>query len=227
MKARSPLALAPSDFAFLWDECPSCFYRKVALGQPRPSAPFPTVFGSIDRSMKKAMLGRQLEDLASGSPRGRLVGADTWVKSQPYVQPGCETACVMRGRVDILIELEDGGTGIVDFKTVEVSDAHIARYARQLHAYAFALEHPATGTPRPISALGLLCFSPGHFEANGQLASLVGALRWIEVPRDDVGFDVTLGDVVSVLERPEPPVSGPQCAWCAWNERSIESCCAI
>ena len=27
---------APSDFAFLWDECPRCFYLKVVCKQGRP-----------------------------------------------------------------------------------------------------------------------------------------------------------------------------------------------
>ena len=36
----APWGLSPSDFAFLWDDCPRCFYMKVArkhLDPPRPS----------------------------------------------------------------------------------------------------------------------------------------------------------------------------------------------
>src|SRR5580698_8346615 len=56
--------LAPSDFAFLWDECPRCFYNKVVLNRGRPRSPFPNVFGAIDRAMKLFFLGGRAEGLA-------------------------------------------------------------------------------------------------------------------------------------------------------------------
>ena len=56
--------LAPSDFAFLWDECPRCFYLKVVRKQGRPRTPFPKVFGTIDRAMKSFYMGQRAESLA-------------------------------------------------------------------------------------------------------------------------------------------------------------------
>ena len=31
---KAPWALSPSDLAFLWDDCPRCFYLKVARNSP-------------------------------------------------------------------------------------------------------------------------------------------------------------------------------------------------
>lgn len=35
-----PIMLAPSDFAFLWDECPRCFYLKVVRKEAGPEHRF-------------------------------------------------------------------------------------------------------------------------------------------------------------------------------------------
>jgi len=83
-----PWALAPSDFAFLWDDCPRCFYQKVALGQSPPRAPFPSVFGRIDRAMKDHYLGKRAEGVAAGTPAGVIGRGDRWVKSAPPSSSG-------------------------------------------------------------------------------------------------------------------------------------------
>ncbi len=83
-----PWALAPSDFAFLWDDCPRCFYRKVALGKLRPRAPFPSVFGRIDRAMKDHYLSERTERIVTGMPEGVISSGDRWVESAPLIVPG-------------------------------------------------------------------------------------------------------------------------------------------
>ena len=214
----SPWALSPSDFAFLWDDCPRCFYLKVARKQPRPRSPFPSVFGRIDRAMKDFYLGERAEMAARGMPEGVIGGGDRWVKSAPLLVPGSSRTCLIRGRVDVLVDCDDGTTGVVDFKTTVPKPDHIATYGRQLHAYATALEHPSSGRPEEVSSLGLLCFSPDTYEAQDGRAGLYGDLEWIEVPRDDLGFAQFLGHVVSVLDQGDPPEPAAGCAWCALSD---------
>jgi hypothetical protein len=210
-------ALSPTDLTFLWDECRHCFYMKVARNQPRPRGAFPRVFGVIDRVMKDFYLGKRADVLQAGMPLGAIGGRDRWVKSAPTVPAGSDSAFLIRGRVDVLVEFADQTTGIIDFKTIEPNPAHIAAYGRKLHAYAFALEHPATGRPRTVSVVGLLCFSPGTFETRGERAALVGDVRWIEIPRDDVSFCAFLAEVAGVLGRPNAPPPAPDCSWCSWE----------
>jgi PD-(D/E)XK nuclease superfamily len=206
--------LSPSDFAFLWDDCPRCFYLKVARNEERPRSPFPSVFGKIDRAMKCYYLGERAEDLAPGMPAGVVSWGDRWVKSAPLPVPGSSRPRLIRGRVDVLVDCDDRSTGIVDFKTTVPKSDHLATYGRQLHAYAMALEHPSSGPAVEVSSLGLLCFLPELYEAEGAQAALCGRVQWIEVPRDDQAFVSFLGEVVSVLEAGNPPAPDPTCQWC-------------
>ena len=184
----APWALSPSDFAFLWDDCPRCFYLKVARKQPRPRSPFPSVFGKIDRAMKDCYLGDRSETVAKGMPPGIVGGGDRWVKSAPLLPPGSTSTCMIRGRVDVLIDCDDGTKGIVDFKTTLPKADHLATYGRQLHAYAYGLEHPASGPAATVSNLGILAFVPGTYQASKDLAALLGNLSWIGIDRDDDAF---------------------------------------
>jgi hypothetical protein len=219
LDAPPPWILSPSDFAFLWDDCPRCFYRKIVEKERRPRSPFPSVFGKIDRAMKQHYLGERSELQADGMPGGVIGAGDRWVKSEALPVPGSETQVVIRGQVDVLVECDDGTLGIVDFKTTMPKADHIATYARQLHAYAWALERPSSGPPAngppvTVSSLGLLCFLPDTYRAQGAHAGLFGAVEWVEIPRDDEQFSAFLTGVVAVLDRPEPPPATPGCQWC-------------
>jgi hypothetical protein len=210
------VGLAPSDFAFLWDECPRCFYLKVVRKEKRPRSPFPKVFGTIDRAMKSHYLGQRTGDLAADIPGGVISQADRWVKSAGLTIPGSPVVSEIRGSLDALIECDDGSVAVVDFKTAEPNADHVASYSRQLHAYALALEQPATGPSTTVSALGLLCFLPSSF-TNAETAALLGEVKWFGIERDDPSFLRFLIDVASVIEGPEPPLASPTCAWCRWR----------
>jgi hypothetical protein len=217
--------LSPSHFAFLWEEYPRCFYLHVAGGFQRPRAPFPKIFTVIDGHMKMRFTGTrvQLPDL----PPGVVVHPDLWVASEPLVIPGHSTKCVLRGRLDNVIAFDDGTYAVLDGKTCSVRDAHVALYGRQLHAYAYCLEHPAPSKPRlvPVTRLGLLVFEPGRFlyptnEPAVEEAALTGAMRWIDIPRDDAAFVKFLDAVLTVLEQPTPPAAASDCKYCEYRSTS-------
>ena len=217
--------LSPSDFAFLWEECPRCFYLEVVRGFPRPRPAMPKVFTQIDEQMKACCEGRRTETLAPDMPAGVFEFGERWVESQPIdvYLPDAVHRCLIRGRFDTVVRLDDGGYAVVDFKTSERRADHVPLYARQLHAYAYALEHPAPGAFAlgPVTRLGLLVFEPEKFarEAGGQ-GTLTGGLSWIEIPRDDGMLFGFLAEVLSVLERPEPPGGAPLCDWCVYRDAS-------
>jgi len=172
------------------------------------------VFGLIDRAMKDFYLGERAEVFVPGMPPGVIGGANRWVKSAPIVPLGRASACVIRGRVDVLVDCDDGMTAVVDFKTGEPGLAVVEKYSRQLHAYALALEHPAKGSATTVSALGLLCFSPDRFETHGQEAAVTGGLSWTEAPLDRQAFMSFLGRVLALLDEPEAPPPSIDCPWC-------------
>jgi len=151
-------------------------------------------------------------------PAGVIGWGDRWVKSATLRPPANRGACVIRGKVDVLVDCDDGTKGIIDFKTTVPKPDHVVTYSRQAHAYAMALEQPSTGQPETVSSLGLLCFLPDHYEAEGGRAGLFGGVQWIEMPRDDLGFAQFLGEVVDILDDPEAPPAAAGCLWCDLRE---------
>jgi hypothetical protein len=212
--------LSPSDLTFLWDECPRCFYLKVVLGFNRPAAPFPKIFNRIDKLMKDFFTGKSTSELSPELPPGAVRFAERWVQSQPISLPNHTHSCYLRGKFDSLLEFSDRTFGVVDFKTSEARPEHINFYSRQLHAYAYALEHSSTGSlsVAPISRLGLFCVEPIGMErlASGQVAYL-GNVSWLEVPKSEASFIEFLNRVLSVLEQDTPPEKGTDCAYCDYR----------
>ena len=213
--------LSPSDFGFLWTECKRCFYLKVARGFPRPDTGFPRVFNTIDKQMKGFFAGKRSEDMAPGVPPGAVHASDERVESVPIARPGHSATVFIRGIFDTVLKLDEGGYAVIDFKTSTVDYRQAAKYGRQLHAYAIALERPAAGRMglNPVTTLGLLVYEPTAFVTGGAgTARLDGKFEWLEVERDDNAFLGFLDEMLGVLELPEPPPAGPECALCNYRQ---------
>ena len=215
--------LSPSDLTFLCEECKRCFYLKVARGFQRPRGPFPKIFGVIDAQMKACFEGARTDAVAPGIPSGTVSQGEDWVESKPLALPGKDSRCVIRGKFDTIVHFDDGSYGVIDYKTAERKPQQIPFYSRQLHAYAYALEHPARGSLglAPISKLGLVVFEPSAFSRNGGCSiALDGGISWLEIPRDEKMFLRFIGQVLSVLEKPDPPKAAPECDWCRYRRAS-------
>ena len=219
----SPYKLSPSDLTFLWEECPRCFYLKVARGINRPAVPFPRIFSRIDQLMKGYFQERATAEISPELPPGRVRFGERWVQSTPIAPAGRTASAYLKGKFDTVVEFADGSYGVVDFKTSEAKAEHVAFYSRQLHAYAYALEHPAANAfaLSPITRMGLLCIEPVAMDraANERLAYF-GSVVWLECPLDLVGFQAFIESILWVLEEPQPPPSGEKCAYCRYRQES-------
>lgn len=220
------IKLSPSDLTFLWDDCKRCFYLKYVNGISRPSAPFPGIFGTIDHLMKNYFEGRPTTDLDPGLPPGRVRFGERWVESGPLPLPGHALQGYLKGKFDTVVAFDDGTYGVVDFKTSEPKPSHVQFYGRQLHAYAYALQHPAAGklSLAPISKLGLLIVAPQAMDVtpSGQIAYL-GGVTWMEIPQDEAAFLGFLGQVIGLLEQPEPPEPAENCLYCQYRATARQS----
>lgn len=118
--------------------------------------------------------------------------------------------------MDCLVRFDDGTFGIIDFKTSQAAKSS-ATYSRQLHAYAMAVENPSTQSELikgTVSDMGLVVYTPKDFhtptsEDGAIAAALTGDLSYVQVVRDDKGFEKFLGDILDVLVLPEAPVAPP------------------
>jgi hypothetical protein len=215
--------LSPSDLTFLWDDCPRCFYLKVVHKFNRPPTAFPGIFSKIDSLMKHYFEGRSTSEFTPDLPGGVVKFGGLGVESEPLYLPGHTHAFSLAGKFDSVLEFEDGSYAVVDFKTTSPRPEHVAFYSRQLHAYAYALEHPAPGklALAPVTRLGLFSLDMDGLErhSNERLA-LLGPVHWQECPRDEAGFLKFLERVVSVLELPSPPPASEKCGFCKYRENS-------
>jgi hypothetical protein len=219
----SPWKLSPSDFGFLWEECKRCFYLKVARGYRRPPGIFPAIFRVIDGCMREYYAGQLTGALDASLPPGTVDTSERSVVSAPLELPGSRAAIVINGKLDALLRFDDGAYGVADFKTAGIHDENGRRYARQLHAYAHALENPAAALPlmAPVTRLGLFVFEPTTF-ARGQSGrvGLAGDASWFEVPRETSGFRSFLEEVAALLSSPDAPPMRTDCAWCRYRRES-------
>lgn len=215
--------LSPSDLTFQWDECKRCFYLKVKHNFRRPPAPFPKIFGDLDRQMKDFCYDKSLSSLSPALGEGNVVFGEKWVQSAPIVLPGHTISTYILGKFDTVVQFSaDQSYGVIDFKTSRVKPEHVDFYSRQLRAYAYALEHPAPGKLHlsPITRLGLLVFEPKYLDGQDDILHYGGKMTWQECPLDEPAFLAFLNDAFSLLEEPEPPPAAEDCAYCKYRDQA-------
>jgi len=217
--------LSPSDLTFAYDGCKRCFYLKVVKGIPQPSIPIPGVFSKIAGLLKDYYTGKHTSELHQNLPPGIISLGEKSVRSQTIQLPNHEDTCYISGRFDIVVDFEDGTHGVIDFKTGNPSEASANMYSRQLHAYAYALEHAA---PRalslyPITKIGLVYFYPSSVtQQNLERILYESEIVWIEIDKKEDKFLEFIDEVLSLIESPTLPPHSPSCQWCGYLRRLNE-----
>jgi len=211
--------LSPSDLTFSYEGCKRCFYQKVVNNIAQPSIPLPSIFSQIAGLLKNHYDGKLTSELHVDLPPGIVSHGEKWVRSQPIKLSSHDSTCYINGRFDIVVSFEDDTYGVIDFKTSKPSKESAWMYSRQLHAYAYALEHPAPGKLdlSPVTKLGLLYFYPDNISQHSIERLNYGAeIVWVEVEKNEQGFLSFMDEVLFVLESPEVPECSPGCQWCSY-----------
>jgi len=209
--------LSPSDLTFSYEGCKRCFYQKVVNNIAQPSIPLPSIFSKIAGLLKNHYDSKHTSELHADLPPGIVSYGEKNVRSSVIQLPNHDATCYISGRFDVVISFEDGTYGVIDYKTSNPSRESARMYNRQLHAYAYALEHPAPGklALSPVTKLGLLYFYPDDINQQSIERLNYGAeITWIEVEKDEEGFLSFIDGVLDVLELPEAPEHSPNCQWC-------------
>jgi len=214
--------LSPSDLTFLYGGCKRCFYLKVVNGIAQPSMPLPSIFSKIASLLKNHYDGKHTSELHAALPPGTVSHGEKNVRSNVIQLRNHDATCYISGRFDIVVSFDDGTYGVIDFKTGNPNTEAINLYIRQLHAYAYALEHPAPHALAlaPVTKLGLLYFYPSSISQESiEKLSYEADITWIEIRKDEEGFLEFIDGVLDVLELPEPPEHSPNCQWCGYFSR--------
>lgn len=212
------LVLAPSDFAWLLDDCPACYWYKYRVGLKRPEVPPTRLFQLIDKSMKDALSGQSLAKIGIN---GTVREKGQKVLSDEIRFDGIPFAVRITGFPDTVIDLESGGIAISDSKTSLPSAASMVKYARQLHSYAYAMANPDPGgknMPADVKQIGILAFEPAGFNANLDMkaGNLGGSLTWTPFDIDfDAFINVTVRKAAAILNSQYPPAADDGCRYCA------------
>lgn len=209
--------LSPSDFAFLYKDCKRCFWLKHNKQILQPSKPMAAIFNKIDSQQKKLFHHKRLNDICGNLPKGRIIASDVWVKSQYIPYTDLDYQHYILGKLDSLMKMDDGSYQVIDFKTSDVS-AHVQLYAKQLHAYAYSLEHPMKtneGLDAPISGIGLIIFDPSlGFSAEDEKAALRGTLTWKPIRYTPDKFEEFMLEIAGVIASPDEPPFNEECPYC-------------
>jgi hypothetical protein len=213
------VTVSPSDFAFLWQDCPRCWYLKVVGGMRLPRGPMAPIFQKIDRGMKLGFEGRRLDNI--GIP-GTIVSGEKQVCTRPFPFPELGVSVQVKGKYDSLVLLDDGTYMVVDFKTSLPQPKYVHHYANQLHAYALALEKPAVPNVSPpihVSSLALIVWTPDGAMCIGDQdvpSALLGAMTAMTVPMDRGAFEEFVRQIAERASLPGPPPPSEYCDQCSF-----------
>ena len=214
--------LSPSDLTFSYEGCKRCFYLKVVNGISQPSIPIPSIFSKIAGLLKDHYTGKHTSELHPNLPPGIITHGEKDVMSQIIQLPNHDDTCYIRGRFDIVISFEDGTFGVINFKTSSPSQSSTNMYSRQLHAYAYALEHAALHALSlyPVTKMGLVYFYPSSVtQQNPERIFYESEIVWIEIEKKEDKFIKFIDEVLTVIESPTVPPHSPSCQWCGYLQR--------
>jgi len=217
--------LSPSDLTFLYAGCKRCFYNKVVKGLSQPSIPLPSIFSQIAGLLKNHYDGKHTSELHLDLAPGIVSHGEKYVRSQVIQLPNHGAACYISGRFDIVVSFTDGTYGVIDFKTGKPSMESANLYSSQLHAYAYALEHPGDRALAlsPVTKLGLLYFYPERINQQSiDRLNYEAEITWIEIEKDEQWFLKFIDQVLSVLELPEALEHSPSCQWYSYIKKSAD-----
>jgi hypothetical protein len=205
--------ISPSDLTFGLQGCPRCLWLKYQHSLTTPG--FMPLVGDLADMQEKFYLDKATTDISTSLPSGRVIEHGGWVKSQPLNINGRETAFVISGKFDLLLEFEDGTFGIVDCKFSARASDKSEFYRPQLEAYAYALEHPHSGTARQVSHIGLLVWSLNSISDS---PSVEVSVAWQPINRMPDTFKATLESMFSIIEGEMPPAQ-PECGYCTFVDK--------
>ncbi|MBS3088219.1 PD-(D/E)XK nuclease family protein [Candidatus Pacearchaeota archaeon] len=211
--------LSPSKMN-LFLECPLCFWL-AEKGVHRPSGPFPSLPGGMDRKLKDYFdkyrkLGKlppELNGKVPGKLYDNLEDMNTWRNAKKGLRWEDSNGNVLLGAIDDCL-LDGKNFIVVDFKTYggsEIKDDKIAFYQNQLDCYTLLLEK--NNLKHPGFAY-LIFFMPKEVKENGVVEFNIEVKK---VNVDSKRALKTFNSAIKLLEGKRPEKHS-ECKFCAWAD---------
>ena len=140
-----PIILAPSELDYKPKKCPRCFYLEKNNKISPKDFP-PPVFSRFDIVQQAYYKDKNTSDLTAQLPSGKILNKDELpgrVVSE-ILTDNKGRKFILGGRPDIVIKFDQGGYGIIDFKTTKISEDKSDNYKHQLEAYAQIFTKPGS-----------------------------------------------------------------------------------
>lgn len=213
--------LSPSDFKFLWKDCKHCYYRKIKDGIIPPAGAFPAIFTYMNNLLQNQIIGKNLQEIHSDLPNATVLKSEGFLKSAPILE--VET-CYISGRFDILCLLADNSRMLIDFKISNPKEENLLGYSSQLHAYKYALEHPANPSKdvENISRIGLITISPDAIKLQEGKVVFIANPVWHKFEINMEAFFALTKEIATLLDGPLPAPS-ETCKFCQYRQNAITS----
>ena len=219
MKNQNIINYSPSEFAFVFEACNSCYYDKKINGIEL-KVPFPGIFSKFDSLQKKFYHGKSSKLLSDKLEEGEIVGDFNKMLRSEVLYDLKDRPFTLSGKIDGYIKHQDSFT-IVDFKTTKINESKIDAYATQLQSYALMMEKPKEGSLKltPIKRLGIFCFEPSDITELGKdNCNMVMDTKWFDIPRDDKDLIGYITKIQDVLYSKTKPQSNPTCGICNFKK---------
>ena len=208
MEKQNIINYSPSEFAFGFERCNSCYYDKKINGIEL-KVPFPAIFSKMDSLQKNFYHEKSSKLLSDKLEEGEIVGDFNKMLRSEILYDLKDRPFTLSGKIDGYIIHKDSFT-IVDFKTTKIDESKIDAYATQLQTYALMTEKPKEGSLKltPVKILGIFCFEPSDITELGKNnCNMVMDTQWFDIPRDDkdlIGYITKIQDVLYSKTKPEP-----------------------
>ena len=223
------LVLAPSELDYKAKKCHRCFYLEKNKKIATKAFP-PPVFSRFDVVQQAYYKDKNTSDLTKELPEGRIMNKDELpgrVVSQT-LRDNKGRSFILGGRPDIVIKFDQGGYGIIDFKTTKISEDKSENYKHQLEAYAQIFSKPGATkskkTPllNPITHMGILQFDPSDIQThNENSCDMRMNISFSPLRRDEKDFFENITQIIDIINQSEVPDFTEDCNDCQFVKQQL------
>ena len=211
------IKLSPSNLTFLWHSCKKCFYNHYINKIRRPMA-MPLV-GKMSSLSEQWFLDKTTDSIDSNLPKGIVTKSQLSLSAEIETNEELSNKYLLSGKIDLLVEFEDGNFGIYDCKNSSGDSDKSWMYYTQLAAYKYCFEQMNLGN---VSHLGLIYQIIDSFDKNENSDDVFyfkTSQKFVHVDIKMERFVKLLSDVIQCLESEIPPLSNKNCNYCSFAEK--------